>query len=273
LSLPRSLAFAAVLAACAPAILEAPPQPAPIEPIESVVFDTDADADADADVEEDAAPMAAIAEPPRAVITACNEQEPLPFLIRGSYAHHPHASHQEGLERKANHRRSIEFRTRHYGYVDGFGEPTWNRFEPKHYTAAGSFFGIKIRMNARVLVALGCVEESIKQACESTPYSPRVLDGLRFKNTFHNNEVSNHTYGIAIDVDWDKNPCCGCIAPINASARCKDTSLTTAWERTYLPKCWVDQFERFGFYWLGKDELEDTMHFEFLGDPEKIARR
>jgi hypothetical protein len=43
-------------------------------------------------------------------------------------------------------------------------------------------------------------------------------------------------------------------------------------ERTALPRCWIDAFERFGFYWLGRDPgLRDTMHFEFLGDPELIA--
>ncbi|QUS47068.1 hypothetical protein F1331_25700 [Salmonella enterica subsp. enterica serovar Dessau] len=25
-----------------------------------------------------------------------------------------------------------------------------------------------------------------------------------------------------------------------------------------------------GFYWLGHDVLQDTMHFEFLGDPDKV---
>ena len=39
-----------------------------------------------------------------------------------------------------------------------------------------------------------------------------------------------------------------------------------------MPACWVKAFERFGFYWLGRDELEDTMHFEFLGDPAKIKK-
>ena len=38
-----------------------------------------------------------------------------------------------------------------------------------------------------------------------------------------------------------------------------------------MPKSWVAIFERFGFYWLGHDVLQDTMHFEFLGDPGKIA--
>jgi hypothetical protein len=39
-----------------------------------------------------------------------------------------------------------------------------------------------------------------------------------------------------------------------------------------LPRCWIDTFERYGFHWLGHDKLEDTMHFEFLGDPGRIIR-
>jgi hypothetical protein len=38
-----------------------------------------------------------------------------------------------------------------------------------------------------------------------------------------------------------------------------------------MPACWVSAFEQYGFYWLGHDELKDTMHFEFLGDPNKVA--
>ena len=38
-----------------------------------------------------------------------------------------------------------------------------------------------------------------------------------------------------------------------------------------MPECWVHAFERFGFYWLGHDVLRDTMHFEFLGDPDRIV--
>jgi hypothetical protein len=44
--------------------------------------------------------------------------------------------------------------------------------------------------------------------------------------------------------------------------------------RTALTRCWVDAFERYGFYWLGRDAiLRDTMHFEFLGDPDRITPR
>jgi hypothetical protein len=126
-------------------------------------------------------------------------------------------------------------------------------------------------MNRRVLVALGCVEERIREACAETPYVPHVLDGLRLRNTFHDGEISNHTYGIAIDIDPNENSCCGCVPPMSEWPRCKEPA-ATPFDRTRIPKCWVNAFERFGFYWLGNDTLEDTMHFEFLGDPEKIAR-
>ena len=42
------------------------------------------------------------------------------------------------------------------------------------------------------------------------------------------------------------------------------------YERMIMPMCWVHVFEKYGFYWLGRDVLEDTMHFEFLGRPELI---
>ena len=37
-----------------------------------------------------------------------------------------------------------------------------------------------------------------------------------------------------------------------------------------MPECWVRAFEKYGFYWLGHDTLMDTMHFEFLADPNRI---
>jgi hypothetical protein len=203
---------------------------------------------------------------------ACNEQPPLERLKRSTYVYRADASPEENAARNALHRAAVEYRTREYGFVEGFGEPSWNRLEPKHYAKTGKFFGIAVRMNNRVLDALGCVEQAIQRTCAATPYVPRVLDGLRAKNTFANDEVSNHLYGIAIDVDFDTNPCCGCVPPHSERPLCKRV-VASPFERTNIPKCWVDTFERFGFWWLGHDELEDTMHFEFLGDPDRILRR
>jgi hypothetical protein len=203
---------------------------------------------------------------------ACNEQPPQPFLMRASYGFRLDATAEESQRKKQLHRAAIEYRTRRYGFVEGFGDPSWNALEPRQYTRVSTFFGIRIRMNARVLLALACVEEAIAEECAATPYQPRVLDGLRARNTFHNGEVSNHAYGIAIDIDYDTNPCCGCVPPHSERPLCKEPA-ATPFERTRIPRCWVDAFTRYGFYWLGHDALEDTMHFEFLGDPAAIARR
>jgi hypothetical protein len=67
------------------------------------------------------------------------------------------------------------------------------------------------------------------------------------------------------------NSCCGCVKPWNEAPACKRPA-KTEYDRMAMPECWVHAFERYGFYWLGHDVLRDTMHFEFLGDPDKIRR-
>jgi hypothetical protein len=47
--------------------------------------------------------------------------------------------------------------------------------------------------------------------------------------------------------------------------------VASVYERMAMPKGWVETFEKYGFYWLGHDVLQDTMHFEFLGDPDQIT--
>ena len=74
--------------------------------------------------------------------------------------------------------------------------------------------------------------------------------------------------GIAIDIDPDRNPCCGCVDPWPNHRYCK-SGAKSVFEKTELTRCWIDSFERHGFYWLGHDSLEDTMHFEYLGDPDR----
>jgi hypothetical protein len=94
---------------------------------------------------------------------------------------------------------------------------------------------------------------------------------LRKRNTYLNGEVSNHVYGIALDVDPTRNPCCGCIGEWRTSERCQNHQ--NKLQRMDMPLCWVTEFERFGFYWLGHAKIEDTMHFEFLADPSQILRK
>ena len=226
-------------------------------------------------VERSGAPEASVdEEPPRAEsapASACNEQPPQEFLIRGNYVYKTDVPRAEAQRRKQLHRAAIEYRARRYGFVRGFGDPAWNPHEPAYYSEVTTFFGIRVRMNARVIPALRCVEEEIRLACSASPYAPRLLDGMRFRNTFYDGEVTNHAYGIAIDIDPDRNSCCGCVPPLNSWPRCRQPA-ATPYERARIPRCWVDSFAKYGFYWLGNDPIEDTMHFEFLGDPDRIAR-
>jgi hypothetical protein len=215
---------------------------------------------------EDAAPDA----PPEDV-SACNAQPPQDFLIRTNYINRAGASADEKASRKRKHREAIEYRTRRYGFVKGFGSPDWNIRPPADYSDITTFFGIKIRMNKRVIPALQCVEEEIRRACSADVYEPHILDGIRFRNTFHDGEITNHAFGIAIDVDPDRNSCCGCVPPLNTWPRCLKPS-SSPFDRARIPRCWVEAFTRYGFYWLGHDPLEDTMHFEFLGDPDRILK-
>lgn len=262
--------------ACAPAAPQAAKvransvQPVPIAPIEMPFL-----AELTTQPAPGPSPLIAFTDvpaPPVEVVvikSKCNEQKAQSFLMRSTYVYQRKIPAEEAQNRKKLHREAIAWRTRKYGRVEGFGDETMNSRAPYDYSAEGRFFGLHIRMNRRVLFALGCVEESIKQTCSKTPYQPKMLDGLRTRNTFHNNEVSNHLFGIAIDIDPDRNACCHCVAPSKDAPICRKPA-TTPFDHAEIPPCWVDAFEKFGFYWLGRDELEDTMHFEFLGDPDKI---
>ena len=202
--------------------------------------------------------------------TKCPYQDPLPFLVHESFAVRDGMSPAERRKRTRVHLKAIRYRTEQYGFVEGFGKRAWNRAPPIYSSRWTEFMGLKVRLNKGVVPILSCVENQIDEECRSTPYTPRKLSGLRYKNTHYNLEVSNHLYGIAIDIDPGRNTCCGCIAPWRNHALCR-RPVESIYERMELPECWVHTFERFGFYWLGRDRIQDTMHFEFLGDTDLIA--
>jgi hypothetical protein len=199
----------------------------------------------------------------------CQEQQAQEFLQRAHINRAPkdRAERHAMLELRA---RAIEYRTQQYGYFEGFGRRSSNPISPARQSKATSFFGLSVVLHERVIPALACVERQLQRDCADSGYRPSNLSGLRKKNTYVDGEISNHVYGIAIDIDPLKNPCCKCLEPWSSSERCRGRK--TVWERMAMPECWVKTFERFGFYWLGHDLLEDTMHFEFLGDPARILR-
>jgi hypothetical protein len=192
--------------------------------------------------------------------SACNEQTPQDFLVRGNF-----------LKERSGNERAIQYRTDQYGYVRGFGRPAPGAQPPGTQLVSVTFMGLPVKMHRRVAPALACVEQEIRSTCAEHPYTPHALAGIRYRNTYRGGEVTNHAYGIAIDVDPDRNTCCGCVPPWNDAPACKRKG-KSEYDHMDMPECWVHAFERFGFYWLGHDVLKDTMHFEFLGDPDKIVK-
>lgn len=203
--------------------------------------------------------------------TECNYQEPQEFMIRENYLTHTKMPVKEFRRRCRLHNKSVRFRTEQYGYFKGFGRREWNRRAPSEFAKSTTFFGKKVRLHERVIPALGCVEQQIRSECGEASYQPDRLQGIRDNNTYHNHEVSNHVYGIAIDIDPSRNRCCLCKGRYSQTPICQ-RRVSSIYERMSIPQCWVETFERFGFYWLGRDRQQDAMHFEFLGDPAQILR-
>jgi hypothetical protein len=199
----------------------------------------------------------------------CREQQPDPVLIRSNWVVKARMPREEQQRRRELHQQAIRIRTERYGYFEGFGRPEWNPHPPSYYARRTTLWGLTVRVHERIIPALQCAAQAIADQCAATPYQPQRLSGIRDRNTYHNGEVSNHVYGIALDIDPQRNTCCGCVAPWNEHPLCRQP-VSSIFDRMAMPECWVRQFQRFGFYWLGDDELQDTMHFEFLADPERI---
>jgi len=203
---------------------------------------------------------------------ACNDQAPQLFLIRGNFSNPDRHPEELRASRRELHQKAIRYRTEQYGYFAPFGNAAWNENSPRHFAASAEFMGLSVRLHRRIIPAVSCAEAEIRRACTDHPYEPERLSGIRTENSYHNGEVSNHVYGIAIDIDPMRNTCCGCVAKWRAHPLCK-RQVSSIYERMAMPECWVHAFERYGFYWLGHDDLRDTMHFEFLGDPDRIVQR
>ena len=200
----------------------------------------------------------------------CREQPAQDFLLRKDQIAKIGASKEERASIFAARKRSVDYRTQQYGHVSGFGSRRDNKFPPYHYAKRTKFMGVPVVVHEKIIPALECVEAALRRDCTEHPYQPKSVGGIRVDNTFKDYEVSNHLYGIAVDIDSHLNPCCHCVGHWPDADACK-RKVSSVYERMKMPRCWVEVFERYGFHWLGHDELEDTMHFEFLGDPDKIV--
>jgi len=195
----------------------------------------------------------------------CRLQHPQLFLERRHFVRH-------GQLLDGRFKRALAYRVKHYGSVPGIGLDKLNPMSAISQAENTTFMGLPIRVHKKIVPALRCVERRIKKVCRSrhNRYTPHAVGGFRTRNTYHHGEVSNHLFGIAVDIDPSRNPCCHCVKPWPDNPICKKDA-KSVYDKTSLPRCWVHAFERYGFYWLGRDELQDTMHFEFLGNPDRIV--
>ena len=195
----------------------------------------------------------------------CRVQAPQKFLERRSVVKH-------GMLDPRKHARALRYLVERYGNAGDDVTTAYNAQSASEQARTVTFMGRPISIHARIAPALACVEKRIRKLCVGrSRYTATAIGGFRSANTYRGPEISNHLLGIAIDIDPDRNPCCGCVDPWPSSPLCK-IEARDVYERTALPKCWIRAFERFGFDWLGHDKLEDTMHFEFLGDPDRITK-
>lgn len=194
----------------------------------------------------------------------CVPQKAQGFLIRGNYMRH-------GSVMQGALARTLRYRVEQYGRVEGVGTAEQNPHLASRFSTATTFFGLPLNVHEKMAPALGCVEEEITRTCSKHPYRAQAVSGFRDHNSYRGGEVTNHLFGLAIDIDPERNPCCHCVEPWPDNPACQGDK-KTPYERMAMPKCWVDAFEKYGFYWLGRDVLQDTMHFEFLGRPDRIRR-
>ena len=172
-------------------------------------------------------------------------QEPQEFLKR-SYYRYPGC---KGKECSKRHQAVHEYRTKNYGRFKKVGKAKWNDKTPKDYCQKTTFMGIKVTLNKRIIPAVKCVERELQTQCQECvkseeypneckknyPYKPKRLSGQRYRNSFKGSEVSNHVYGIALDMDPSKNTCCGCVAKWRAHPMCKKD--LQVHERMIMPVC------------------------------------
>ena len=144
----------------------------------------------------------------------CRVQKPQQFLIRSNFVKH-------GALNAAAHEQALRYRAEQYGNVEGLGLERYNK--EKAYAGALSvrFMGLPLQIHKKVAPALRCVEHYIERTCTGSKerYTPRAVGGFRQANTYRGGEISNHLFGIAIDIDPNRNPCCGCVEIGRASCR------------------------------------------------------
>ncbi|MEP7051779.1 MAG: hypothetical protein ABJB12_15555, partial [Pseudomonadota bacterium] len=132
---------------------------------------------------------------------ACPRQRPQNFLIRSNFVKH-------GVLDAAAHERAVRYRAEQYGNIVGLGLERYNAKKAYDSAVVVHFMGLPVQVHKKIAPALRCVEHYLRRACTapSERYTPRAVGGFRQNNTYRGGEISNHLFGIAIDIDPERNP-------------------------------------------------------------------
>ena len=102
------------------------------------------------------------------------------------------------------------------------------------------------------------VVEGLRRTEELAQYDVRMLGGYNSRPIRGSTITpSNHSWGLAVDINWDKNP------------------MVSGPVVTDMPARMVDAWTSLGFGWGGAwtGTRKDAMHFEFVGTPADAAAR
>ena len=150
-------------------------------------------------------PVAEAKEPTRAKKTKsyeCRVQSPQKFLKRRTFV-------QKGMLNPKKHARAVRYLAENYGHVETEETRRHNSESAHSQATTVQFMGLPISVHEKIAPALHCVEKRIRSTCtrKSRRYTPRAVGGFRTANSYRGAEISNHLFGIAIDIDPDRNPC------------------------------------------------------------------
>lgn len=133
----------------------------------------------------------------------------------------------------------------------GPGWPTERTADQVKISRAGSTpTAISVHRGIAPLVA-----EGLRSTEEEIRYDVRMLGGYCSRPIRGSTSTpSNHSWGLAVDINWDKNP------------MLKSRLVTD------LPAQMVTAWKALGFAWGGDYRTrKDSMHFEFMGTPAQAA--
>lgn len=132
----------------------------------------------------------------------------------------------------------------------------WGSGWPKCTSRLSTITGGDIRITVRTEIA-ELVQTLLNYADTKLGYTliKGQTGGFNCRNISGTSIASNHSWGLALDINWQKNP-------FSRVFTCD------------LPPALVSAFWKCGFYWGGwyRNMAYDPMHFEYIGTPSTVSK-